>query len=183
MDDSIIVYSCLTGAYKGIKDNRVYVNPSDKFNSDRMNAKAPKVLSHLYLPIHEYSIWIDANLELLISPLELISLMDNKECLVFTHPFRKTINEEIIACKNLDSFENLNYHKNKKGILAACGVIIRKNTETVNKLNEYWWAEICRGSSRDQLSFPYTLGAISNYLKTEIQFPFNSKFIKWNPHK
>ena len=182
--ENIITYSCNTNNYDNyINDGRIYINTIDKFRSNRMNAKIVKILPHLYLQAHNYSIWIDSNIELLVNPKNLIDLMEDRKCLVFKHPYRNTINEEIIACKNLDNFENLNYHKNKKVILAACGVIIRKNTETVNKLNEYWWAEICRGSSRDQLSFPYTLGTISNYLKTEIQFPFNSKFIKWNPHK
>ena len=67
-------------------------------------------------------------------------------------------------------------------MLAACGIVVRKNTETVNRLNEKWWAEICRGSSRDQLSFPYTLGTISKYIKTEWRKPFNSKYTKWHPH-
>lgn len=179
----IICYSSNVGNYDNpIQDGRVYVKGSNKFNSDRMNAKAPKVLSHLYLPNHDYSIWIDANIELLVNPKELIELMGIYECMVFSHPERTTINEEIEATKHLDSLENRMYHKNKLGKLAACGIIVRKNTELVNTLNEKWWSEICRGSSRDQLSFPYTLGVVSKYLDVKFDHPFNSKYTKWKPH-
>lgn len=181
---NIIKYSCHVGNRDNpIKDDRVYVKGSDKFKSDRMNAKVPKVLPHLYLGNHDYSIWIDANLELLVSNEDLISLLGDDECMVFKHPYRKTINEEIKACKHLDSVENINYHANKEGVLAACGIIVRKNTEIVNSLNEKWWVEICAGSSRDQLSFPYTLGTIAKYIETEWIFPFHSKYVRWHKHK
>jgi len=182
--DKIIVYSCNVGNYdNSVKDGRLYINGSNKFNSDRMNAKVPKILPHLYLSPHNYSIWIDANIELLISPKDLIDIMEDKSCMVFKHPYRDTINEEIEECRkaNVD-VDNLHYHKNKDGLLAACGVIVRKNTFETRVLSEKWWAEICRGSIRDQLSFPYTLGIISKYLKTDWEFPFNSKYTKWNPH-
>ena len=38
-----------------------------------------------------------------------------------------------------------------------------KNCQEVNDLNERWWQEIIKGSSRDQLSLPYTLGKIATY--------------------
>jgi hypothetical protein len=64
MSENIIVYSCHVGKRDTpVEDGRFYVKGSDKFNSDRMNAKAPKILPHLYLPKHDYSIWVDANLE------------------------------------------------------------------------------------------------------------------------
>jgi hypothetical protein len=179
----IIVYSCNVGNYDNpIKDGRLYLEGGDKFNSDRLNSKIVKVLSHLFLPEHDYSIWVDANIELLITPKELVELMGDYECMVFKHPKRENINQEIIECGLKDTEKNKQYHKNKPGLLAACGIVVRKNTETVNRLNEKWWAEICRGSFRDQLSFPYTLGTISKYIKTEWRKPFNSKYTKWHPH-
>ena len=47
----IIVYSCNVGNYDNpIKDGRLYLEGGDKFNSDRLNSKIVKVLSHLFLP-------------------------------------------------------------------------------------------------------------------------------------
>jgi len=180
----IIRYSCLVGNYDNpIKDGRVYINTIDKFKANRMNAKLPKVLPHLYLPEHDYSIWIDANLELLVTNEEFIEMMGDHECMVFKHPYRNTINEEINECVKLDSKENVQKHRNKPGLLAACGIIARKNTETIKNLNCQWWSEICYGSTRDQLSFPYTLGTVAKYIETEWTKPFNSKYTKWNRHR
>lgn len=180
----IITYSCNVGDHDNpIKDGRLYLEGGNKCNSDRLNARMVKVLPHLFLPEHDYSIWVDANIELLVTPKELIELMEDYECMVFKHPERENINQEIKACGSRDTEKNKDYHKDKSGLLAACGVVVRKNTETVNRLNEQWWAEICRGSLRDQLSFPYTLGTISKYIETEWKRPFNSKYTKWYPHK
>lgn len=183
--ENIIVYSCNTGNYDNfIFDSRQYIKEGDKFKSDKMNAKIVKILPHLFLSPHNYSIWVDSNVELLVKPEELVEMMNNYECMVFKHPYRNTVNEEIEECKRClaDSFENLDYHKNREGILAACGVIVRKNTMNVRNYSNAWWAEICKGSVRDQLSFPYTLGRISKYIKTNWEFPFNSKYTKWNQH-
>jgi hypothetical protein len=181
---NIIRYSCHVGDYDDpIDDGRLYIGSNNKCSTDRLNSRMVKVLSHLFLPKHSYSIWIDSNVELLISPEQLIKMMDGYDCMVFKHPVRNTIDEEITACFNHDTKENKQYHKGKSGTLASTGVLVRKNTEEVNRLNEKWWAEICRGSYRDQLSFPYTLGTISKYIVTEWKLPFSSKFTKWHPHK
>ena len=45
----------------------------------------------------------------------------------------------------------------KKYGLYELPVIIRKNTEKIKKLNLRWWEQICRFSSRDQISMPYVL--------------------------
>jgi hypothetical protein len=180
----IVTYSCNVGDYdKSVQDGRLYLDGGNKCNTDRLNSRMVKVLSHLFLPEHTYSVWIDSNIKLLVPVEELIGMMGENECMVFKHPIRNTIDEEIIACFTHDTKENKIYHKGKEGILASTGVLVRKNTEKVNRLNEKWWAEICRGSYRDQLSFPYTLGTISKYIETEWKQPFNSKFTKWYPHK
>jgi hypothetical protein len=180
----VVKYSCLVGDYDHpIQDGRLYINGGNKCNTDRLNSRMVKTLPHLFLPPHTYSVWIDANVKLLIDPLELIRLMGDKDCLVFKHPSRNTINEEILACSMHDTKENKEYHRNKKGVLASTGVVVRKNTSEVQRLSEKWWAEICRGSYRDQLSFPYTLGTISKYIETDWDEPFNSVYTKWYPHK
>lgn len=178
----IIVYSSVSGDYdEKIEDGRIYIEPSDKFITHRMNAKIPKILPHKFLPPHEYSIWVDSNIHLKVEPQKLIDLFENPLCGVFVHPYRTTINEEINACIELDSIKNLNYHKNKSGALAACGFIIRKNTEEVNILNEKWMTEILLGSSRDQLSFPYTLGSIAKMIS--VKNFIDNEYYKILPHK
>jgi hypothetical protein len=180
----IIKYSCLVGDYDiPVQDGRIYVQGSTNFKSNNLNAKITKILPQLYLEQHDYSLWIDANIVLKVNPLELIEMMGDFECLLVNHPVRTTINEEIIACAKLDSKSNLEYHKDKEGALASCGMILRKNTQTINQLNCQWFAEICRGSFRDQLSFPYTLGTKSLIINGEWSSLRENKIFKINPHK
>lgn len=180
--EKVIIYSSHSGNRDNpVQDGRLYVDGCDKFNTNRMIAKAPKILPHLYLPEHDISIWVDANLELTCKVEDMVKELDDFDCLIFHHPDRKTINEEIIACKTLDSDKNLQYHKDKPGDLAWCGIIVRRNSDRVNEYNEYWWSQICRGSSRDQLSFPYTLGKIAKYLTIKGSY-FHNQFTKRNNH-
>lgn len=163
---NIKVYSCISGGYDNKLLDRLYVNPCDRFNTHRMNAKFPKILSHKIKELQnsDYTIWVDSNLEFKINPITLIEYFDYPKVGVFAHT-RKTINEEIKTCQSfgLDTITRLNYHIDKPGRLACCFLIIRQNCTEVNHLNEAWWAEICAGSSRDQVSFPYTLGTIATY--------------------
>jgi hypothetical protein len=182
--DKIILYSCLVGDRDNkIEDSRLYVNGCDKFSSNVMKAKAPKILPHLYLPDHEYSIWIDANVELTVSEEELIQLLGPYPCMVFKHHYRSSIEEEIEECITFDLKKNLEYHKGKGGVLAGCTMLVRKNSPLCNLYNEKWWAEICRGSFRDQLSFPYTLGKISKYVEITPGLYPHTQFFKRNPHR
>jgi len=170
----IIVYTCMSGDYDDIS-NYLNIDPCDKFVTHRMKAKLPKILPHKVLPEHDYSIWVDSNVTLKKTPEQLLEYFEYPDVGVFRHPVRKTINDEIDICNKwqLDNEKNLLYHMDKEGKLAWCGIIIRKNTHFVHAACEGWWAEICAGSSRDQISFPYTLGKLATYkgfLGDETQF-------------
>jgi hypothetical protein len=162
----ILLYSCVSGDYDNKLSDRLYVSPSDNFTTHRMNAKFPKILPHKIkeLQYADYTVWADSNLKFHIDPLTFIEYFDYPKVGVFAH-IRPDINDEIRACKllKLDYPLKLDYHKDRIGKLACCFLIVRKNCEEVNILNERWWAEICAGSSRDQVSFPYTLGQIATY--------------------
>jgi hypothetical protein len=162
--ERLIVYSCVSGGYDQQKEDRWYCEPAKRLVSHRMKAKQPKILPHKYFPDHEFTIWADSNLELKMSGEEILDFFGHPDVGVFEHPLRKTINEEIKATWGMDAPENLEYHRDGEGRLGSCNLIIRRNTPEVNQLCEAWWAEICVGSSRDQLSFPYTLGTIAKML-------------------
>lgn len=182
----IQTYSTISNDYdEKIKDGRLYVSPSDLFIKHRLNARLPKILSHKILPEADYTIWLDSNLHLKIDPLELLSYFEYPKVGVFYHTERSTINQELDLLSRLkwDRPERLLYHKNKKGILGATFLLIRKNEAIVNDLNEKWWAEICTGSSRDQLSFPYTLGNIATYKKLPDGNMLQNSLFTRVPHK
>lgn len=161
-------YSCVTNNYDDkIEDGRLYFPPSDLFIKNRLNARLPKILSHKIIPEADYTIWLDSNLFINIDIIELLEYFEYPQVGIFYHTDRQTIDQEIEECKKLklDYPARLDYHKNKPGVLGASFLLIRKNCEEVNILNEKWWSEICCGSSRDQVSFPYTLGKIATYKK------------------
>ena len=170
--EDFTAYCCMTGDYDNIQeDGRKYVDPCNRFRHNRLNAKVPKILSHKYIDT-KFSIWIDSNIVMKITYIELVQLFleanPDFEVGIFEHPERKIVEEEIKACanSNLDDHFRLNYHGGRDSgeRLAYCGIIVRRNTDLVAQYNEKWWGEISRGSSRDQLSFPYTLGKIATYL-------------------
>lgn len=160
------VYTCISDNYdKTRKDSINLIPPSSQFKHSRMNAKIVKILSHLYIP-REWSIWVDGNIYLKVEPEYLLDMMimSGKDIAVFEHPQRANIYTEAVACinekkddpkiitKQLKRYEGEGFNDQK---LAMCGILIRRHTPEICRLNEQWWAEICKGSWRDQLSFPY----------------------------
>lgn len=173
----------MSGGYDEIQeDGRLYVPACDRYKHNRLNAKIPKILSHKYTNT-EWSVWVDSNITMKCLYIELINIFleddANLQVGIFKHPDRNNIEEEIAICSrlSLDDKSRLDYHKGKGSgeRLAYCGIIIRRNTDLVAQYNERWWAEISRGSSRDQCSFPYTLGKIATYKKLEPENLFNGK--------
>jgi len=141
----------------------------DRFSA-RRNAKIYKVVPELFIPGYDYYFWIDATHEVVVDPKKIIeTYMKNFEIGCFKHTTRNCLYEEGKEILNLgisyDYPENVISQLNKyfsegfqqqKG-LWEMSAFIRKNTNDIKKLNLMWWEQICRYSSRDQISFPYCL--------------------------
>ena len=197
LSEDLTVYSCMTGDYDDTQeDGRIYVPASNRFHHNRMNAKVPKILSHKYTST-EWSVWVDSNIIMRCTYIELIksflAINPDLQVGIFTHPERTQTIQEIEECKRigLDEQDRLDYHKGRGDgeKLGYCGIIVRRNTDLVAQYNEKWWAEITRGSSRDQCSFPYTLGKIATYKDLEPHESMlgnlhqNNKFYQRSGHK
>jgi len=137
--------------------------PYGNFNDKRRNSRIQKIMPHLYLDT-EYSIYLDGNIELLVEPQVLIDeFLKDKDVAAFKHPGWNDIYSEGEAIVRLgkDTKENIveqikEYSKQgvkQDGGHCECGVIIRRHTEEVARMNEKWWAEYCRYGVRDQMSF------------------------------
>lgn len=133
------------------------------FNDKRRNSRIQKIMPHLYLDT-EYSIYLDGNIELLVEPQVLIDeFLKDKDVAAFKHPGWNDIYSEGEAIVRLgkDTKENIveqikEYSKQgvkPDGGHCECGVIIRRHTKEVARMNEKWWAEYCRYGVRDQMSF------------------------------
>lgn len=132
----------------------------------RIRAKYFKVLFHYLKELNDYDviIWIDGSIE--IKDATFIQwCLDNltEDMLLFKHPQRDCIFEEFKAsdeCRKYDHEDKIAQRRDYRmiypehGGLYACGVMIRKNTEQIQKLMNDWWHEILKYTYQDQVSFP-----------------------------
>jgi glycosyltransferase involved in cell wall biosynthesis len=135
----------------------------DKFKKPVMNAKIHKVLTHKYVET-PYIVWIDGNMDLKVDPHKLVDLLGEHDFAFFKHPGRDCVYEEADMCVQLKkgSMKELAEQTKqyaKDGFEPHSGLcemtaFVRRNTPEANEAFERWWAEICRHSERDQVSFP-----------------------------
>jgi hypothetical protein len=161
-----------------------------------MNAKIYKVMPHKFLD-DDITIWMDGNIFLLIPPQQLVKeWLGKADMALWKHFNRDCIYDEASAAKGLfekdlalrELIDKQIEHYRQIGFpehagLGECNVIIRRNKPIVNQFNEAWWAEICRWSQRDQLSFPVIL---SKFPKLKVNFIQGNarehKWFKYEPH-
>jgi len=132
----------------------------------RLKAKYFKIQQHYIKELQDYdvTIYIDGSI-LITSPDFVQWCIHNLESdiLVFKHPQRQCIFEEIEASKGLQKYADENmadqvaeykkFYPENNG-LYALGVLVRKNNDLVKKIMNDWWNENIRYSYQDQLSFP-----------------------------
>ena len=165
----IKIYTSIVGNKDNPREDKIKCFTGEgKFIEPVMEAKIYKVLAHQFIDA-DYSIWVDGNIELLIPPEQLVEewLGDKYDIALWKHFGRDCLYDEANVCKILFSNQKLiideqikHYEEEKfpkKQGLAECNVIVRKHNKKIEKFNNAWWSEICRWSSRDQLSFPYVL--------------------------
>ncbi|MGE0684302.1 MAG: glycosyltransferase domain-containing protein [Candidatus Binatia bacterium] len=131
------------------------------------NARRYKVLSHEVLSNYRYSIWMDSNITM--HTLDVNALLDcylaRHDIALHAHPYRDCIYDEASTCmklgkdsssvieRQMERYRAEGYPK-RNGLVSA-GIIYRRHTSTIAKLNTCWWKEIEAHSRRDQLSFNY----------------------------
>ncbi len=138
-----------------------------EFSDPNRNAKIHKVNPHVYFPEAEYSLWVDGTIEV-VDPMDLLieRYLEDADIALFKHYERNCAYSEAMVCgaMGLDDQEVMSkqmaryYMQEQYPIdngLAECTIILRRHTPKIQKLNEMWWAEIQKGSRRDQLSFNY----------------------------
>ena len=180
-EKDIAVYTSVTGKFDKLLDYEVkdalqvaftdqesdiweIRKPYDRFTDPRRNSRIQKMMPHLYFN-HKYTIYLDGNIELKVPAQKLVDeWLKDKDIAVFRHIGRDCIYDEAQACVSLEKEkpEELSPQIKeyaRRGILAhaglaECGVIVRRNTPEVNRMNEKWFAEYCRFGCRDQISFP-----------------------------
>ncbi len=167
-----MIYTALFGEKDEPRTDIKMFTAYDRFKDPLMNAKIYKVLFHKFIE-DEYSIWVDANVHLKHEEEWYYDLLEDKGIAVATHPATKNFIEEADLCKRVgrgvpeEIDEQVQHYKNhafNNEKQPQCCMLIRRNTPKMRELCEAWWAEICRYSYRDQISFPYIFGDYAKYL-------------------
>jgi hypothetical protein len=179
---TIEIVTSITGGKDKLNDNQVKGNATwtafmdtpqettlwnikpayDKFKDNRRNSRIHKLMIHKYSNA-DVTIWIDGNTRLLVSPEELVEkYLTGYDMAMFPHGSRDCIYDEAITVAKLGlddpeliieqakHYEDEEYGKHKG--LCSGYFIMRRNNEKTKAFNEFWWADYCRYSRRDQLS-------------------------------
>jgi hypothetical protein len=122
---------------------------------------------HEFFPGHEWSIWIDANIQLNCPPQALMPPSpESWDLATWRHPFRDCVYAEagecvrdgkddaatILAQVARYRAQGLPEHA---GLVENNVMVRRHNAPAMVALAQAWWREIAGGSRRDQLSFPF----------------------------
>lgn len=172
----IALYTCMFGNYDRLPTHKLvpeldYI-PIDKsmLNFGPVDAsRYYKMLPHTFLAKFDISVYADSNMDL-VDPSALVSLCNeliNSTCsaILFKHPKRNTIHEEILACirqgvglpsllKDYNRYRREGF-KDDVG-LTENNVLIRKHhARDIVTCERFWWEEFFNGCKRDQVCFPY----------------------------
>jgi hypothetical protein len=121
----------------------------------------------VYFADYDYSIWLDANLQLDCSPQALMPAQrDSWDLAVWRHPYRDCAYAEAEQCvleakDDADTIRAQMQRYRDQGFPEHAGlnennVLVRRhNAAEMIELARAWWDEIVRGSRRDQLSFGF----------------------------
>ena len=191
MSKKYVIYTCLTGNYDTLKQPLVVDEDFDYicFSNDMVSnsdgiwkiIKIPfhdedkliesrfvKMQPHEVLQDYEYSVWIDANIQITKDSFYIrIKELINNGCLIgqvnHSFPFRDCIYEEISACigkgrislcNGLRQFRKLKKQKYPKHFgLYENNLLLRKhNDKIVVRISNSWWQSFLCGAKRDQFS-------------------------------
>lgn len=191
-----VVYTCITDGYDCLDDPTVVSSDFDyvcftdsitKYNGnvwslrpipDELKSltavkqqRIIKICPHKYLPDYDLSVWVDANIDILIDMDKfLMSNCSDESKSVFMpyHPTRDCIYKEGPACvkykkETKDVVDSLMTRYKKEGFpdnygLVQSGIIIRRHNDPYCvSLMDLWAKEVVTNSHRDQLSFNYCL--------------------------
>jgi hypothetical protein len=215
----VVIYTSLFGNYESVKEplfidkSAIYILFTDNkkissknwsievinplLENPRRMSRLPKILSHNYLPEHDFSVYLDSSMVLKAKNVYKMieECLNGHDIALYRHTFRNCAYEEIKYCikikKEKPEVAMQVYNKYKKlkfpekfGLFEN-GFIIRKNNKKIQRLNELWWEEYHSGSERDQFSLMYSLwklGIKCNPIKIGKEIRKNPYLIHY-PHK
>lgn len=169
----IVEYTVNINSYDKPRKDIISIDDYDLFRDNGRNSRAPKILSHKFIDA-DVSIYWDANTvrnpnitkEQLVKDflgdcdIAAMRCTTGKTCVYQEIEGAKT---RVKILSELKKIEEQEKHYRKIGIpenigtLAGYIPLIRRHNDIVKRFNDAWWAEMCRWSYRDQISFPVIL--------------------------
>ncbi|KAL3615077.1 putative hexosyltransferase muci70 [Castilleja foliolosa] len=153
---------------------RIIVVRNLPYSDPRRNGKIPKLLLHRLFPNARYSMWIDAKLELIVDPFQILERFlwrKNTSFAISRHYKRFDVFSEAEANKVAGKYDNasidfqVDFYKNEgltsyteaklpitSDVPEGC-VIIKEHIPITNLFTCLWFNEVDRFTSRDQISF------------------------------
>ena len=194
-DERLVIYTVLFGNYDSLKEP-LYVTPNcdyyiltnqevspdsiwkkypiEKFDeyvkgfSNLEKARFFKIHPHLLFPEYKYSMFIDANIQMVTDMRPVFAQLEKNFIAIHNQPGRDCVYQEateIIVIGKANKLEVMKQMKSYKrkgfpkhyGLFRTCVVVREHNNEQCKKLMELWWNEINKYTKRDQLSFTFSL--------------------------
>ncbi len=167
----LVTYTASCGTLDPVRSDILCLTGYDRCKDPRRNARALKILSHLFVEA-DVSLWIDATIQLLVPPEQLVEMMGAADVALFRHCERSNIYDEGAFCierhkdseaviaKQLAVYRQRGYAKQDLGMTF---ILARRHTPQIARLNEQWWAELTRYSVRDQIAFPVVFDQVATY--------------------
>ncbi len=195
-------YVCFSDRTYGntIHDSQWEIRPLAYDKSDDVrNQRWHKIHPHKILPEYDYSLWIDANIDLLTP--EIINkctqhIVKESDVVATLHPKRSSLYQEFSACHELAKDDEAllkkqeekvrSLHFSDTGRLFETGILLRNNKSIkITEFSESWWKWISTYSMRDQLSFTvaaWEAGITITPLSDKIYNAKGNKHIRLLPH-
>ncbi|KAL3618176.1 putative hexosyltransferase muci70 [Castilleja foliolosa] len=137
---------------------RIIVVHNLPYSDRRRNEKIPKLLPHWIFPNAPYSMWINAKLELIVDPFQILErFLWRKNASFAISRHYKRFDSEAEANKAAGKYNNasidfqVDFYKNED-VREGC-VIIKEHVPITNLFTCLWFNEVDRFTSRDQISF------------------------------
>lgn len=150
------------------EQRKIFPFTTDSQFANRRKAKPYKIMPELFIPGYDYYFWADATHDVVENPQIIIDTHLKDNCFaVFRHTARNCAYAEANEILNLNYDHGNNVIAQMKEYkrenfpldfgLFELPVSVRRNCFETTTFNLMWWEQICKFSSRDQISFPFCL--------------------------
>lgn len=162
----IVQYTVNVGDYDTCTpENFDIISDVNLFKNNARNSRLPKILVHKFFDC-DFSIYLDANRKLkegITKEILIDKYLSDADMIIMSTT--KTVDDEArLAVSRLNNeweveiLAKQKEHYKKIGVsnLTVCGFqpLVRRHSSMMEKFCEAWWAEMCKWSYRDQVSFP-----------------------------